>query len=148
MIRRVLDLLTVHPDAAGFELEYAPPHTTWQSAPAYIQVSRVTGNIENPRFGRPNPTWDDHANIEIWAQGFGTDSEEAAERAEEAMSAVLAVVSENRLLALHDSRLDGVQTSNFTELDGPMFLGTDQGVISSYRAILHVHTLVRTNYEQ
>ncbi len=144
-IARLLDLFQVTPGAEDCQVSYAPPHTTWQSdANKYIEIARVTGRIENERFGRTNPTWDDHADVEIWTQGFGEDSQTAAERSEEAMTLVIQAVSSNRQLALNDNRLDGVQTSHFTELDGPMFLGTDEGVIVSYRTLLHVQSLVRT----
>lgn len=144
VIRRVLDLIEITPGFEDCQVSYAPPHITWQyEATKYIEVTRVTGEIQNPRFGIPNPTFDDHANVEVWTQGFGEDSEIAAERAEEAMTLVLTSISPNRQLALNDSRLEGVQTSWFTELDGPMFLGTDEGVIVSYRTLLHVHSLVR-----
>jgi hypothetical protein len=144
MMQRVADLIQLDPEFESIQVEVGPPFTTWQDSDRYILIARCTGNIDNARFGRPNPTWDDHANIEIWAQGFASDSMESADLAETAMSMAIAAVSSNRQLALNDTRLEGVQTSWFTELDGPMFLADTLGVIVSYRAILHVQTLVRT----
>lgn len=147
LMRRVLDLLALDPEYEDIEVDAGPPHTTWQSASRYVQLSRVTGNVDNARFGRPNPTWDDMADLEIWVQGFASTSMEASEIAEDTITMVIRTISANRQLALADDRLDGVQTSKFTELDGPMFLGTDQGVIVSFRTLLNVHTLVRTANE-
>lgn len=147
VMQRVGDLLALDPGVSEFQIDVGPPHAEWTDTPGYILLARCTGNVDNARFGRPNPTWDDHCDVEIWTQGFASTSFEASEVAERAMTTVLKAISPNRQLALDDPRLDGVQTSHFTELDGPMFLGTDQGVIVSFRTLLHVQTLVRTENE-
>lgn len=144
IMNRVLELIELDPEFADVEIDSGPPHTVWQEASRYIQLARVTGEIDNLRFGRPNPTWDDNANVEIWVQGFASSSMDASQIAEDTTTMVIRSISSNRQLSLNDDRLDGVSTSRFTELDGPMFLGTDQGVIASFRMILLVQTLVRT----
>lgn len=147
ILARVLDLITIDPAFGDAQIDAGPPHTTWQDSDLYILLARVTGSIDNARFGRPNPTWDDHADVEIWVQGFADTSLGAAQIAEDGMTMVIRSISANRQLSLNDERLDGVTTSMFTELDGPMFLGTEQGVIVSFRTLLHVQTLVRTENE-
>lgn len=142
---RLLELFALDPEYEDIETAVGPPYDVWQEASRHVLVSRVTGNVDNARFGRPNPTWDDNANVEIWVQGFSSEgSVEAATIAEDTATLVIRSISGNRQLALNDERLDGVTSSWFTELDGPMFLGVGQGVIVSFRLVLFVKTLVRT----
>lgn len=147
IMARLQDLISIQPEFGDTQLDVGPPHTTWQDSDLYLLIARATGNVDNARFGRPNPTWDDHCDVEIWAQGFASTSLEASQIAEDGISMVIRAIAPNRQLAFNDERLDGVTTSMFTELDGPMFLGTEQGVIVSFRTLLHVQTLVRTENE-
>lgn len=151
VVRRLLEVIRLDDGYSDdIQLDVGTPRVAWAEASRYVVVTRVTGTGSSPVFQAQ--TMQDMAVVEMWAQGFAsgeTDDPagvalEAADLAEQAANLVIRSVQRNRRLSLGDDRLIGVQTSEFDELDGPLFLAVDHGVIASYRMTLNVTTRVRT----
>lgn len=142
ILRRLVAVLELDLQFEDIQVAIGEPSVAWEGTSRFVALTRVTGSADHPLLMRP--VVEDHPVVEIWVQGFASDQLDAADIAEETASMVVRSIHRNRQLALDDDRLAGVQTCQLDELDGPLFLRTDQGAIVSFRMTLNVITRVKT----